>query len=125
MGTLSERVSEAINNGLTPSVPEVAKACDVSVQAVYQWMNGDTKQIMGEKLVELAEITGYSARWIATGKGDPKVTYARTDQEAHVLRAMQKMEGYQKDMVVKIADTVAESAPKKGNGNGDDSKVAA
>lgn len=58
MASLSERIKESIEQSGV-KVAEVAAACGISPQAVYQWMSGDTKQITGEYLVELAEITGF------------------------------------------------------------------
>lgn len=70
--TLAGRIKDAIDNAKKRGVTigDIATACSVSVQSVYQWMKaGERKEIDGTKLVELAEITGYHARWIMTGKG--------------------------------------------------------
>jgi len=121
MSTLSERIKEAIEtSGVTVSA--VATACGISVQAVYQWMNGETKTIDGSNLVELAEVTGFDPRWIAR-EIPPKIRrYARTPQQDHVLKSMQTMPAPYADMVVKIVDTVAESKP--GSDDGGSQKAA-
>jgi phage repressor protein C with HTH and peptisase S24 domain len=51
---------------------EVAKACGVANSAVTQWINGDSKNVRPDNLFKLAEFTGFSAEWIATGKGPEK-----------------------------------------------------
>ena len=111
--TLSERITEAIEtSGVT--VAAVAERCGVTPQAVYQWMNGDTKQLSGENLVELAEITGFDARWLAREAGPKKRIYPKTTQQAHVLELMQKLPEAQENLIVKIADSVAEPPAKTG-----------
>lgn len=112
--TLADRITEAISiSGV--NVAAVAAACTVSPQAVYQWMSGETKQISGENLVELAEVTGFEARWIAREVGPKRRLHPRTAQEAHVLKTMQELTPYQVDLIAKIADSVAEPPAKAGN----------
>lgn len=115
MATLSERISESVQTS-GAAVSAIAEKCGVSVQAVYQWMNGDTKQIMGDYLVELAELTGFEARWIAKGIGPKQRRYAKTAQQEHVLVVMQDLQPLYTDMVLKIVDTIAESKPDEDNG---------
>ena len=109
MATLAERVTEAIEAS-DVSVASVAEACGISPQSVYQWMTGETRELMAENLVELAEITGYEARWIARESGPKKRVYARTAQQAHVLSAMQAMTPYEAGLLVKITDTLPQSS---------------
>jgi len=109
MATLSERITEAIETSGV-SVADIATACGISPQAVYDWMKGNTKELMGDNLVELAEITGFEARWIAKESGPKRRVYARTQEQAHVLTAMMSMSPYEANIVVKIADTVAQSS---------------
>lgn len=47
----------------------VAKLIAVSRSAVSQWIAGTTKDIKNDHLFALEDITGFSARWIATGQG--------------------------------------------------------
>lgn len=108
MATLTERINEAIKQSRA-DVADIAKACGISPQAIYAWMSGETKQIMGDYLVELSEITGYEARWIAKELGPKQRVRPKTSQQEHVLRAMQTMAPYQVEMLVKISDTVAQS----------------
>lgn len=44
----------------------------VSPTAITYWERGDTKNLRNEHLFALEKCTGYSARWIVTGKG-PKL----------------------------------------------------
>lgn len=110
MSSLAERVTESIRES-GASVPQVAKACGISVQAVYKWMNGRSNKINGEHLIELARVTNYEARWIISGKGEK-----RKDPKAMaVYTAMQNMPEYKKDVLVHTSTALAEQ-PKQGNG---------
>lgn len=78
----NERVVEAVQAAERKmSVIKIAEACDVSRQTVYNWRRGDCTNLTGESLVELAEISGLSARWIINGKG-PKIPTVTLSQEA-------------------------------------------
>lgn len=65
---VKEAVSEAHKEGLT--VAQIASACGVSVQTVYDWKKGKTINLKGETLVELAEVSRLNARWIINGRGE-------------------------------------------------------
>lgn len=113
--TQGERIAEALRiSGVT--VAEIARACGISQQAIYQWISGETKQILGEYLVEVAELTGYDARWLAKEIGPKIRLYPKTAQQAHVLKVMQSMPEDQASLIVKIADSVAEPPAKSSNG---------
>jgi len=115
--TPANRITEAIEtSGVTVSA--VASACRVSPQAVYQWMSGETKQITGENLVELAEITGFEPRWIAMEAGPKRRLRPRTPQEEHVLGLMQTLPSYQVELITKIADSVAQPPQGKAVNDG-------
>ena len=71
----------------------------VSVQAVSQWKLGDTKNIRMEPLFRLARGCGYSAEWIATGEGAPRMVAVKhpeyildmeplTEEQRVVLRSV-------------------------------------
>ena len=45
----------------------------VSKAAVSQWENGDTKNLRPANLFAVQNFTGYSAEWIATGAGPPRL----------------------------------------------------
>ncbi len=107
--TQGDRVREAILTS-KKSQSEIALACGVTRSAVSQWMQGDVKELMGITLAKLATATGFEALWIADGTG-PKMRHDKPlgDQESQVLTAMETMQPYQRDMLVKIADTVAKT----------------
>ena len=89
MMLLSERVKKAIDAAADygHTVAHIAKACGIKPQAVYQWMDGATKSIDGENLVELAEMSGYLAMWIAKEKG-PKSDTRSAQQAVKLIRQM-------------------------------------
>lgn len=68
---MSHRIEHAIAASST-DISRVASACGVTVQAVYAWMRGDVKNLRNDNLFALADITGFEARWIATGQGREK-----------------------------------------------------
>lgn len=64
----SERVAYAIKaSGLNAAT--AAKRIGVSRSTVSQWCSGSTKDIKNDYLFALEDVTGFSARWIATGQG--------------------------------------------------------
>lgn len=69
---LSDRIKYVLDRCPTVSAADVAARCGVSVQAVYKWKRGDVKTIEPENLFCIADLTGYCARWIGTGKGEEK-----------------------------------------------------
>lgn len=85
MKTLNERVKEAAELAeKKKSIPDIATTCGVSRQSVYAWRNGESANMRGATLVELAELSGLSPRWIMKGKG-PK--HALTEDEVTILHA--------------------------------------
>lgn len=78
--------------------------------AVYQWLDGSTKNLKEHLLWKLADITGYEARWISLGEGTPKLDNTIKHANA-VLLAMQPAARY---TAVRLLDTLAE--PEKSNG---------
>ncbi len=87
MSTLAERVKEAITNSEV-DISALAKACGISVQAVYKWRSGGSQKISGENLVELARLTGYEARWIIKNIGDKK----KDNDVAAIVSLLNKLE---------------------------------
>lgn len=79
--------------------------------AVYQWLDGSTKNLKEHLLWKLADITGYEARWISQGEGPAKMD--KTIKHANdVLLAMEPAARY---TAVRLLDTLAE--PRKNNGS--------
>lgn len=69
MSTLQDRIAEVMSSS-NKTVGEIAKIAQVSSSAVTQWKEGQTKTIKIEPAVLLERATGFSALWIAMGKGD-------------------------------------------------------
>ena len=66
--------------------------------------------IRGSELtVQLANACGVSPEWLATGKGEMLiVNYTLTSQQEKVLQAMQNMQPYEQDALVKISNSLVE-----------------
>ena len=83
---LHDRITEAREAaGLSKS--ELARRMGLSRASVSAWETGAVKNLKNEHLFTLSEITGYSAKWIATGEGEKKrsvasakVAYLRPDR---------------------------------------------
>ncbi len=66
---MKDRISEAMKAaGLKPL--KFAKAMGVTSGAVTHWTNGQTGTLNAATANRMQEITGYSAKWILTGKGE-------------------------------------------------------
>lgn len=85
MKTYRERTAEAaIASKKNHSVAEIAKKCGVTRQAVYGWIKGEYPVEDGPALVELAELSGYTAYWIVTGRGKK---HGLTEEEKTIVQA--------------------------------------
>jgi phage repressor protein C with HTH and peptisase S24 domain len=72
MSTLQERMQELVRaTGWT--VGEISGKAGVSHSAVSQWLSGETQSLKIEPAVLLERYTGFSALWLAKGKGQKKV----------------------------------------------------
>lgn len=69
MSDLQERIAELMSStGWT--VGKISELAGVSSSAVTQWKDGPTKSISLEPAIRLERESGYSALWIANGKGE-------------------------------------------------------
>lgn len=75
MSTLAERIQEIIAAGHTQI--ELARAADVTKGTANQWLDGGIKSIKLEYAQGIERLTGYSAEWLVTGKGEKKATGIR------------------------------------------------
>lgn len=76
--TIAQRLAEASQKtGMTQAA--FAKQLKVTRSAVHQWESGATKYVRPEHLFAVADATGFSARWLATGKG-PRNAPARPEE---------------------------------------------
>lgn len=73
MRRLGERIQERLDelNG-TVTVLHIANACHTTVQAVYQWISGDTKLPRPTNLVPAARVLGVHFDWLLYERG-PKL----------------------------------------------------
>lgn len=66
-------------------------------------------------IVKVAQICGVNPFWLDSGEGEMVIEYLpQTNQQKMVLLAMQKMQPYDEDAMVKISHSLAE--PTKHNG---------
>lgn len=75
LNTLGGRVDFALDEiGLNPN--QAAKRMDCTPQAIYMLIGGASKTISSELAFSLADLTGFEARWIVTGKGPQRIATA-------------------------------------------------
>lgn len=111
MNTLQERIQYAITaSGKT--VADVVQKCHVSAQAAYAWIRGDIKNLRNEHLFALAELTGFEARWIATGQGPDRPPRGKNEKVNEVLRAMENMPEYMVDKIAADVKSLKELADR-------------
>lgn len=72
MKTPGDRIRH-IREELELSQEAFGRHMSVSKAAVSQWENGDTKNLRPANLFAIQNFTGYSAEWIATGAGGPRL----------------------------------------------------
>lgn len=111
LSTLGGRVGHALReSGL--QVEAAASRLGINRQAIYQWIDGRTKNIKNEYLFGFADITGFSARWIATGEGSQRPPRYEDRRVQHALRVMESLPDYAIDGAVKELDSIAELIEK-------------
>lgn len=104
-----ERIKYALEaSGVDPR--QVAAACGISVQAVYSWLRGQTKDLRNEHLFCLADVTSFSPRWIATGEGPQRRIVAEDPRILHAVKVMENMNDYLVDRAVKDIEDLADLA---------------
>ena len=110
---LSDRVKQVVEDAISRgiSVTSISKFCGVSRQAVYQWKSGETKSIDGYNLVELAEITGFSSRWIINGRGQKKSGLSQ--EEKTILDAFRLLDNDRQEEELETARRRIEKASTK------------
>lgn len=107
MTTLDDRVRRAITES-GKAVRDIARACGISVQAVYAWQRGDVKNLQNDHLFSLAEATGFHARWIGTGKGPERWLAATNHRVSELLNNYAKCDERGKAAVLTVAEREAE-----------------
>ena len=108
LSTKSGRIAYVIEqSGHVPG--SIAKLLGCAPAAVYQWIDGSTKNLKEHLLWKLADITGHEARWISTGEGLMKIEKS-IRHATDVLTAMEPEARY---TAVRLLDTLAEPAKKQ------------
>ena len=71
MSTLQSRLQAAME--LSERKPaDLAAACRISRAAVSKWFQPASKNLKMEHLFTVADLCGVDARWLATGRGQPR-----------------------------------------------------
>ena len=65
---LAARIKERMDE-LGLSAADLADACGISVQAVYQWLSGKNKNLKHEHFFALCDALNVNPRWLALGEG--------------------------------------------------------
>jgi hypothetical protein len=100
--TLGKRIEYALAQS-KKSPADASKACHVTAQAVYSWIRDEIKNLRSEHLFELADLTQFEAKWIATGNGPERPAGKMDAKKEEILRAMEDMPDY---MVDKVSDDI-------------------
>lgn len=100
---IGQRVKKAIEeSGVSPE--DVRASCKLkSIQAVYAWMRGDVKNLRNDNLFALADLTGFEARWLGTGKGQEK--QPSNPREASLLEKYRAADARGQDMIQRVAES--------------------
>lgn len=121
LNTLGGRVEFSLDeSGLNPN--QAAKKMDCTPQAIYMLIGGASKTISSELAFSLADLTGFEARWIVTGKGPQRSAPAGeglyvTDKRVALiaktlLQAQQEGKEYIVEATQKDLDTTTELAAR-------------
>lgn len=105
LNTVHERVTHAIEKS-GHNASSAARELGCTPEAVLQWMNGTTKNIRPVNLFALADLTGFSARWLATGDG-PQIDSYRNATIQHVVQVMEKLPAEEQGKLARMADAFA------------------
>ncbi len=68
---LAKRIQHAIAQSGASQVA-IAKKCGISSSAVSQWVHGATSNLKAAHAFHIADVTGFSARWLALNEGPQK-----------------------------------------------------
>lgn len=102
--SLSKRILEIVDAGYKKSA--IARAAGKSPAAVTQWISGETKEIKADSAAGIQAATGFSAVWIATGKG-PKMAAVGNVSPAHERKRVPLISWVQAGVWSEVQDTFA------------------
>lgn len=109
LNTKSGRIAHILD--VTENTPSsMARLLGTTPSAIYQWLDGSTKNIKEDLLWKLADKTGFQARWISLGDGPMQIPRG-VKHANEVLLAMEPQALY---TAVRLIDTLAE--PGKNHG---------
>lgn len=96
-----QRIAYAIEqSGNSPA--SIARIIGCSSAAIYQWIKGTTKDVKNDLLFDLADATGFEARWIGTGKGPQKKTEG--ERERRLLETYAQLDERGRAAVQRVAE---------------------
>ena len=106
---------------------ELAEAADLTVQAIGQVIQGNTKALTAENSAKAARFLNVDSYWLATGKGKPRPVEATTEapdrwpfQRLALDRFLQLTQNQQRgieDSLIKQVDAFLGPAPVKSKGH--------
>lgn len=104
MPTLADRLREAREHtGMNKR--QFALAIGAEPATVTQWENGKTASISAALIIAVQRVTGFSAEWLVTGKGDKFASQVTTDQRA-LLDAAAELDSY--DLAIRLLRALKE-----------------
>ena len=114
--SVGQRIKHALkDSGLKQA--DIQRATGITRSAISQWLSGDTITVKAEYLFLIADLTGFEARWLATGKGPQK---SREDQRKQRLdQVYEKLDDRGKEAVLRVAESESDYivSAKAQNGN--------
>lgn len=101
-------------------VGDIAELCAVSSSAVTQWKDGPTKSITLEPAIKIERASGYSALWIASGKGEKLARPIADEDDAEFAGEIKKLKRVPIVGTAKLGDNgyYEELSPIAGGGDG-------
>lgn len=110
LNTKPGRIQYAIEqSGHNPN--SIAPILGVTASAIYQWLEGKTKNLKEDAFWKLCDLSGLEARWVSQGEGPMKIEKSIKHAQ-QVLMAMQPEARY---TAVRLIDTLAEPEKKTGS----------
>ncbi len=107
-----DRLKEVIaEKGIKPA--DLIRWCKISKSAVSQWKSGRTKPTPAN-IFKIADQTGYSARWLATGEG-PKQVKDENEDARNLYRAYIEATETARQ-IVDVALQIRKVEGRRGNG---------
>lgn len=114
MDTWNARITIARNaKGWTKS--KLASEVGVSNPTVSDWESGEIKKIEADNLLKICDALQIRPRWLQYGEGSMNEMYSDPKIQS-VLRAMEMLPEYKKDILVQTSTALAEQSKPNHNG---------